>query len=564
MLHSPEHPQYMYLSSRYMTLSRACLTIDSPISNTTSTSIDILLLHIAYLFACDEPHAYARAEALIGVCMKLAHSIGLHRDPSLWGLSAEESAQRRRTMWELICIDLWAALSAGRPPLTLRRYIDVKFPLDPPDDSDPSPNYTRGKHYFSDACLWHVLELGLAPANTSTYSTVLKLDQKIRKYTLPQGFSVAEPTKPIVCIEEEERNVVDAAESFRKATVSIFREIALLCLHRSYFASALLLPPFQPFNSPYAPSFASAFASACAILTAVRDLYSREPILIMRFAWFWTYGFTCAVILGVLVARTPDCELAERALNEFDLILEVFRRAQANPRAGRGLPALMQLNKRAHDAMDAYRLGTWTPPTATDSKLYHGLGAAASILHSQAAKNGTIPPAGVNAILSTDTSRPLAHKPSQMTQHPPISNVQETVSTSWDTATRASNPSTILKSAASNDPFNTSDRFMQDMVDASFFPPTQDPLNGTGNWSLNPPEDLPTAQGFGDGYADYTQPFAVPPFNSSENTSFSTSLAGDFFTSAANPMITGNSTEDNLSLWDSLLREFGVANPTQF
>jgi len=104
-----------------------------------------------------------------------------------------------------------------------RQHFDVKLPLDTADGGDTDPNYARGKHYFSDMCLWRVLDLGLASSKKTTYAAVLKVDTKIRNFGLPRGLQTAglEPT-------EEEQTI----HNFRQTVELIFKEITLLCLHR--------------------------------------------------------------------------------------------------------------------------------------------------------------------------------------------------------------------------------------------------------------------------------------------------------------------------------------------
>jgi hypothetical protein len=115
------------------------------------------------------------------------------------------------------------ALIAGRPPMISRQHFDVRLPLDMPDGGDSDPNFSRGKHHFSERCLWEVLDLGLASFKKTTYAAVLKVDTKIRRWDLPRELQTPgfEPT-------EEEQTLTN----FRHTVELIFREITLLCLHR--------------------------------------------------------------------------------------------------------------------------------------------------------------------------------------------------------------------------------------------------------------------------------------------------------------------------------------------
>ncbi|KAG8869565.1 hypothetical protein FRC20_001246 [Serendipita sp. 405] len=257
---------------------------------------------------------------------------------------------------------LYASLHVGRPPMISRQHFDVELPLDTPDVSEAEPNFHRGKHYFSQVCLWPVLDLTVGCKGS--YSAVLKLDKKLRDWVLPKKMQVPRHVHP----EDQQ-----TAYTFQVTVIFIVREITLLCLHRSYFACALLEPPFDPLRSKYSRSVLAAYASACAILGRIRTLYAREPIIIARFTLFWTHSFSAAVMLGAIATRAPDCPLAATAIIEFDHAVEMFSRAQHGYRPGRLLPTLLQLQTKAHAAMKEYRAGTWTRPTGPDSQLFPGL-----------------------------------------------------------------------------------------------------------------------------------------------------------------------------------------------
>ena len=113
-----------------------------------------------------------------------------------------------------------------------RNYFDVRLPLDNPNPGDSDPNFARGRYHFSQTCLWNILELSIAPSNLVTYSAVMKLDTKIRSWRLPTSLQGAS-FKP----SEEENTVVN----FREVTGLVFREITLLCLHRSVSPSPITL-----------------------------------------------------------------------------------------------------------------------------------------------------------------------------------------------------------------------------------------------------------------------------------------------------------------------------------
>lgn len=372
MFHTPELNNYASQAHHYITLSRASLALDCIFVNTSVTAIDAMLLHVQYLEMSDDPGGAAKAWATLGTTLKLAQALGLHREPSMWGLPVDEVSRRRRTMWELVVYDHWLALHVGRPPMISRQHFDVEIPFDEPDVTDTDPNFHRGKHHFSLVCLWPVLDLALASGNRGSYSALLKLDKKIRDWTLPIHLRVAKHTVP------EERQT---AYIFQRTSVFMVREIGLMCLHRSYFARALLEPPFDPLRGQYSRSVLAAYASACAVLGRIRTLYAREPIIMARFPFFWTHSFSAAVILGAIVTRAPDCPLAATALVEFDHAVEMFKRARNGYRAGRLLPVLLDLQSKAKASKESFERGTWSRPTESDPALFPGLGGCKAIVH---------------------------------------------------------------------------------------------------------------------------------------------------------------------------------------
>ena len=110
----------------------------------------------------------------------------------------------------------------GRPPITSRQNFDVKIPRGL-DTHGPDPNFPTWKYYFTEACLWPVVDLGLASANKAKYAAVLKVDTRIRDFRLLKDTLVPEfqPT-----VEHTTRTRI------RVSSEEVFRELTLVCLHR--------------------------------------------------------------------------------------------------------------------------------------------------------------------------------------------------------------------------------------------------------------------------------------------------------------------------------------------
>jgi hypothetical protein len=63
-----------------------------------------------------------------GRVVTLAHSLGLHRDPTLWKASTHEKNVRIRLWWGVLIHDYWSSLGHGIPPSISRRNYDVPLP----------------------------------------------------------------------------------------------------------------------------------------------------------------------------------------------------------------------------------------------------------------------------------------------------------------------------------------------------------------------------------------------------------------------------------------------------
>ena len=53
----------------------------------------------------------------IGLALRVAQSMGLHRDGSLYGIDPVEAEVRRRVWWHILHLDVMTALASGLPPL---------------------------------------------------------------------------------------------------------------------------------------------------------------------------------------------------------------------------------------------------------------------------------------------------------------------------------------------------------------------------------------------------------------------------------------------------------------
>lgn len=71
---------------------------------------------------------------LTGLVLRLAFSLGIHRDGHRFGLSPFETEMRRRLWWQIVSLDIRASDDHGSDPSVNEQSYDTKFPLNINDD----------------------------------------------------------------------------------------------------------------------------------------------------------------------------------------------------------------------------------------------------------------------------------------------------------------------------------------------------------------------------------------------------------------------------------------------
>ena len=79
---------------------------------------------------------------LTGLVLRLALSLGVHRDGARFGLSPYETEMRRRLWWQIVALDTRASEDHGVDPSVTESSFDTKFPLNINDD-DLTPEMTE-------------------------------------------------------------------------------------------------------------------------------------------------------------------------------------------------------------------------------------------------------------------------------------------------------------------------------------------------------------------------------------------------------------------------------------
>ncbi|CEL61942.1 putative transcriptional regulatory protein C1F7,11c OS=Schizosaccharomyces pombe (strain 972 / ATCC 24843) GN=SPAC1F7.11c PE=4 SV=1 [Rhizoctonia solani AG-1 IB] len=345
-------PAYHQDAEQYHMLARAALALDCSSENTTISAIQSILLMCYFCQLTDNKDSPMHHWSLIGLGMKLAVGIGLHRDGKRWDLDPAEAELRRALWWELRTFDAWVAIGLGRPPSIAAIHTDTEWPKDPEakmnQDGLIEPSYQRVKFVFA-RLLLEVLD-GAFSATAPSYEKVLKLHRRLREFEGPPHLHVP----GFFGNKYEETSLyVDNSLQLERHTTFCVPETILMHLHRSFFARAISESPDDPLQSRYAESVIAIHEA----VSAVRNLFNLLPDLTMRFWLYWSHAFSGGTILAALVIRCPGSSLSVSALKGLDEVSELFTRAQNACRARRALPTILKLRERAHYAFKEYHSG---------------------------------------------------------------------------------------------------------------------------------------------------------------------------------------------------------------
>lgn len=93
--------------------------------------------------------------SILGLAMRSAEKLGMHRDGVTLGLSTVETEDRRRVWWQLQHIDLCLGVLAGLTPMTLMADWDAKIPSNIEDDDLNSVLVGPPTEHVGSTSLWY-------------------------------------------------------------------------------------------------------------------------------------------------------------------------------------------------------------------------------------------------------------------------------------------------------------------------------------------------------------------------------------------------------------------------
>ncbi|KDR67949.1 hypothetical protein GALMADRAFT_161257 [Galerina marginata CBS 339.88] len=336
--HAPEAMLYYHFG-------RAALSIESVLEEQSITAIQAMLLMCHFMFLAE---ISGPRWGIMGIVVKLAQSLGLHRDSGKWKLEPEQTQKRRELFYELLTYDSWQSLTFGRPPSLSSAHVDSQLPHETTKNEagEVEMTFAAWKHRFSAQCLSIVHDEAFG-TRTPNYKVIQELDRKVRNWYVPPSLQVPGFGAAKLVSSEVEQPTVQL--TMQRYIAFAIREITLFYMHRGFFAQALEDNPTDPMGSKYSPSVLAAYGSATSFVGLIESLFNQHPQLTERMWFLFTHVFSCAIVLGSIAAKS-QMGLARSALSHLDSAYNLFTRVSDHARAGKIIPILSKLRERAHMA----------------------------------------------------------------------------------------------------------------------------------------------------------------------------------------------------------------------
>jgi hypothetical protein len=225
---------------------------------------------------------------LLGMTIRIAMSMGLHRDPRQFpAISPGEGEMRRRLWTTLTCMDLLSSIQIGLPCMIKKDESDTKLPLNLHDD-EIGENVTtlppeRGRDELTGVCyiiwkanmahtLWEVVQQVNSVHARPPYDVVLKLEAEISERY--------EQVPTFLQLKTPEESVHDPAWLIiQRYNLDILRHLAILNLHRPYAARSRHNPRFMH-------SYRQCVNSAVTLLKHQDEIFTQSETTLRHARWY--------------------------------------------------------------------------------------------------------------------------------------------------------------------------------------------------------------------------------------------------------------------------------------
>lgn len=270
--------------------------------------------------------------SLTGLALRIAQSLGLHRDGTRFGLSPFDCEMRRRLWWQVVLLDTRASEDFGSDPSIVDFSYDTEYPLSINDDDlKPSAiDFPAPQPRVSEMTFCLIRFEICALTRKLTYS--------------PPGQTPCEKMGNIITLEDKERMVRDFSQHFEERYLQHCEDAGPLYWVAATVARLILakmsLIIYHPLTTPGKPNDLSQdikdrlFMASIEIIEYSRILATEAST--KKWGWlFQTYiqWHAIAYMLGELCVRPPSI-IVERAWNAIDSVFSVWGLAVSHSKTG--------------------------------------------------------------------------------------------------------------------------------------------------------------------------------------------------------------------------------------
>ncbi|KZP31647.1 hypothetical protein FIBSPDRAFT_925510 [Athelia psychrophila] len=279
------------LAQQYHVLSRAALSLETIVRVANTASIQALLVSIWFMRTSNHQSDQERC-LLMGT--QGQHQLYFRRrskskTPCAFLGVIRNGIDVALTQRQSLRMGLPHNLSIGhtgcRFPIDNERHITFLGVSEPGWESSlpPVAPVHDWKRRFSATCISIAVQFYSSP-KPPPYEDLLKLDKRLRHSPIPHHLQC-----PVKQSDTNSSWSLDPTTAYQQYGVIGLRELAILSIHRSYFAQALREEHLDLFKNKLAPSVLAAYKSATQIVSA-------HPQVAYDQWWLWTSLFSACAI----------------------------------------------------------------------------------------------------------------------------------------------------------------------------------------------------------------------------------------------------------------------------
>ena len=268
--------------------------------------------------------------SLTGLAIRIAQSLGLHRDGTKFGLSPFDTEMRRRLWWHVCILDVRASEDHGSEPSILDQSFDTEMPLSI-NDSDLDPDATEPPTPRPG-----VSEMTFCLIRYEICSLTRKLSY------VPPGLGCPQ-SAALITLEEKERMIKECADRLEEKYLQYCEEAGPLYWVAATVARLIIakmsLVIYHPLTQPGKPSPLSQDVKDRLFMASIEIIeYStvlKSEASTRQWGWlFHTYvqWHAIAYILGELCIRRHSM-IVDRAWRAIDGVFSDFADAASHSKS---------------------------------------------------------------------------------------------------------------------------------------------------------------------------------------------------------------------------------------